>query len=193
MVMGAPSSPIARSDSAQAAALEEAFAARRAWAFEAAYDLYRRLLYGAALAVLRDPAEAEDCVHDTLMRLWQRGHSYSRERGVLAAFLTVCVRNDALSRARKRSNRSRIEAAKLRDAQEEPASDEAFAQRERMTAAMRVLSEVQHETVRLAYYEGLTHEEIARRMNEPLGTVKSRLATALRTLRLHFRNAGEES
>lgn len=170
--------------------LEAAFVAREPWAFEASYRAYRGLLYGAAYAVLSDAAEAEDCVHDVLVRLWQRGHAYTPARGSLRAFLAVCVRNEALSRRRKYANRSRIERGTLAASVQEHAPEEHTEERMDVTRVLDSLGAPQRQIVQLAYYEGLTHEEIARRLGEPLGTVKSRLSNTLRSLRRAL--SGEE-
>ncbi len=152
--------------------------ARQAWAYEAAYRMYRNLLFGAALTVLRDRADAEDCVHDVLVRLWQRGHAYSTQRGSLRAFLIVCARNEALSRVRRDANRKRILESL------EPLTDqEQLLDAVALSQGVRALTGVQREAIQLAYYEGLTHAEIANRLGTPLGTVKSRLSEALRSLR----------
>jgi len=163
--------------------MEDGFVAREPWAFEAAYVTYRRLLYGAAYGVLHDAQEAEDCVHDVLARLWQRGHGYTAARGSLHAFLCVCVRNEALSRLRRAANRGRIEREKIDASVVEPAADEAVMNRVDVAQCLQALSQAQRKAIQLAYFEGLTHEQIARRLDEPLGTVKSRLSNALRTLR----------
>jgi RNA polymerase sigma-70 factor (ECF subfamily) len=138
--------------------------------------------YAAALQVLHDPQEAQDCVHDVLLRLWRRGCDYRVERGSLRAFLAVCVRNEALSRSRKAYNRDRIVRAS------EPSRDvadfgSAVADRESIRTALDALGERHRETIGLAYYGHLTLDEIARKLDEPLGTIKSRLSAALRKLR----------
>jgi RNA polymerase sigma-70 factor, ECF subfamily len=161
-------------------------------ALEEAYREHRGLLYGVALRVLHDPGDAEDCVHDTLLRLWQRGHAYTPARGSLAAFLIVCVRNEALTRLRKRTNRARIEHERLNNTAVEPAVDDPIVERSRVEDALKTLPEAQCETLRLAYFSGLTHEQIAARMHEPVGTVKSRLSTGLRSLRAYFKARGED-
>jgi RNA polymerase sigma-70 factor (ECF subfamily) len=176
MVMEAPTSPTQRWDSA----------------LETAYREHRGMLYGVALRVLHDRGEAEDCVHDTLLRLWQRGHSYTPARGSLAAFLVVCVRNEALTRLRKRANRARIEHERLDAEKVEPPVDEPIVERSRIADALASLSPVQRETLQMAYFNGLTHEQIAKRMHEPVGTVKSRLSMGLRALRAYFKAQGEE-
>jgi RNA polymerase sigma-70 factor, ECF subfamily len=159
---------------------------------EAAYREHRGMLYGVALRVLHDRGDAEDCVHDTLLRLWQRGHAYTPARGSLAAFLVVCVRNEALTRLRKHTNRLRIQHERLEDARVEPAVDDPILERSRIADALASLNAAQRETLELAYFNGLTHEQIAQRMQEPLGTVKSRLSTGLRALRAYFKAQGED-
>jgi RNA polymerase sigma-70 factor (ECF subfamily) len=165
--MDSPSSPIALS----------------AETLEQAYHAYRRQLYGAAYGVLHDADDAEDCVHDVLVRLWRQGHSYSPARGSLQAFLVVCVRNEALSRRRKEANRDRIVHEQVRPVSETPPPDDSAVARIDMARILERLNDAQREAVRLAYYDGLTHEQIAKRLDEPVGTIKSRLSNALRTLR----------
>jgi RNA polymerase sigma-70 factor (ECF subfamily) len=182
--MDAPSSVSERSpDSGEQRAIEAAFTAREPWAFEAAYNAYRARLYGAAHWVLQERGEAEDCVHDVLVRIWRSPHAYSPVRGSLQAFLVVSVRNEALSRRRRESNRRRIERTRLHAVDSVESGEEPAAQRIDVQHALEHLSEPQRQTIRLAYYEGLTHEEIARRLHEPVGTVKSRISNALRLLR----------
>ena len=165
--------------------LRRAFVEHEAWAYETAYRLYGRVLYSAAFGVLRVAHDAQDCVHDVLLRLWRRGDAYRVERGSLRAFLAVCVRNEALSRARVARNRERIVPSA---AQAEASSDigDAIAQRESVRAALGALTEKQRHSIELAYYQGLTHEQIAGALDEPVGTVKSRLSAALRRLRENF-------
>jgi RNA polymerase sigma-70 factor, ECF subfamily len=165
--------------------LGRAFAAREAWAYEAAYRLYARVLHAAAHGVLHTDPDAQDCVHDVLLRLWRRGDAYRIERGSLRAFLAVCVRNEALSRVRDERNRERIARATHEPAIAPDASEE-VAQRQSVRAALQALSDKQRQSVELAYYGGLTHEQIALQLEEPVGTVKSRLSAALRRLREAF-------
>lgn len=191
-MMDAPSSRSGRSPEApERGAIEAGFVARETWAFEAAYEAHRRHLYGAALMVLRDPGDAEDCVHDVLVRLWRHGHAYTPARGSLQAFLTVCVRNEALSRMRRTRNRERIARERLR-VLDDPPVDEPAAERLDMARLLMRLSAAQQQAVRLAYYDGLTHEQIAQHLGEPLGTVKSRLSNALRALRAQLSQGDDE-
>ena len=167
------------------AELARAFVAREAWAYEAAYRMHGKVLYAAALGVLRDAQDAQDCVHDVLVRLWQRGNDFMRERGSLRAFLAVCVRNEALSRLRVARNRERI-AASIPEPSDEPDVGEQVVQRVAIRGALETLDPKQRTIIELAYYTHLTHEQIAAKLKEPVGTVKSRLSAALRKLRERF-------
>lgn len=172
---------------AQDARLARAFANCDASAYDAAYRRYAGKLYGAAFTILRQPEEAADCVHDVFVRLWKRGDDFRIERGSLAAFLSACVRNEALSRRRTREFHRRIDET-LNERQEPDLAD-AAAGRVSVESALSQLGEIQRQSIELAYYGGLTHVQIARRLNEPVGTIKSRLSSALRRLRDAFAEA----
>ena len=117
-----------------------------------------------------------------LLRLWRRGDAYRTERGSLRAFLAICVRNEALSRSRKAENRDRIVRATAEPAATADIGD-AVTEREHVRAAIAALGDKQRRSIELAYYDGLTHAQIAGELGEPIGTVKSRLSAALRRLR----------
>lgn len=165
--------------------LQRAFAAREGWAYDAAYRVYGRILSAAARSVLRADSDVQDCVHDVLLRLWRRGDAYRLERGSLCAFLAVSVRNEALTRARNARNRDRI-VRSIAEPGDEPDIGDAVAQSESVRAALRALTDKQRRSIELAYFGGLTHEQIARELDEPVGTVKSRLSASLRRLRYVF-------
>ncbi len=182
--MDVPSSPTTRSpDDAQAArALEAAFARGEVWSFEAAYHAYGNILVGAAYGVLHNRRDAEDCVHDVLVRLWHARNAYHPNRGHLRSFLAVCVRNEALSRLRKERNRGRIDEAFTGSPQashEEHSIDSMMIEQ-----GLATLSAPQRQALQLAYFDGLTHEQIATKLGIPLGTIKSRLSDALRKMRI---------
>ncbi|HKE36051.1 MAG TPA: sigma-70 family RNA polymerase sigma factor [Candidatus Baltobacteraceae bacterium] len=163
--------------------LAAGFAAHEAWAFEEAYRRYGHLLYSTAYNVLGNADDAGDAVHDALARVWRSHNAYSRARGALRSFLTVCVRNEAISRRRAQSRRLRLEdrlAAEPEQHDELPSDDPI--ERDRLRSAMRQLPEEQRAPLELAYFEGKTHTEIANELHVPLGTIKSRIATGLRKL-----------
>lgn len=167
-------------------ALDRAFAARESWALEALYAEHARTFYSAAYSVLRNAEDAQDCVHDVLLRLWRNTQSFSPERGALKTFVAVCIRNEAVSRVRMRSKGPELERRLLRRAVEEPAPDPFSAfdpvAQNRLNEAIADLPEAQRSVIILSYFEHLTHREIAERLGEPLGTIKSRLSSALHRL-----------
>lgn len=162
------------------------FVAGESWAYEAAYRIYATTLHAAAASVLRDKQEAQDCVHDVMLRLWRGPNAFTPERGSLRAFLAVCVRNEALSRLRKSRNRARIEQTLPQHDDQHDDLGAGVAQRESIRHAIESLTDKQRQAVALAYFKHFTHDEIAQTLNEPVGTVKSRLSTALRRLREVF-------
>lgn len=163
--------------------LAQAFARREDWAFDEAYRRYGTLLYSVALNVLHNVQDAEDCVHDALVRVWRNPKTFAADRGSVRAFLTVVVRNDAISRLRASARRGRL--AERLGREDEPAEEfeiDDFVQQRKLRAAIEELPQEQRQPVLLAYFGGKTHVEIAKELAEPLGTVKSRISLGLRKL-----------
>lgn len=170
-------------DSSSDEALAQAFAAHERWAFEEAYRRYASLLYSAAYHVVMQAEEAQDAVHDALVRVWRSPRAYSAARGNLRSFLTVCVRNEAISRQRRLGRRVRLEerlAAEPVQYDELPAIDPI--EQDHLRSALKRLPNDQRVALELAYYGGRTHTEIAAELEQPLGTIKSRIAMGLRKL-----------
>jgi RNA polymerase sigma-70 factor, ECF subfamily len=164
-------------------ALAAGFAAHESWAFGEAYRRYASLLYSAAFNVLDNADDAKDCVADAMARLWRTPRAYSQARGSLRSFLVVCVRNEAISRRRRQARQARVEerVAGLRTENEEPPSDDPI-ERDRVRRALLALPRDQRTALALAYYGGRTQSEIAAELQEPLGTIKSRIKLGLRKL-----------
>jgi len=164
-------------------ALAAAFAAKERWAFDEAYARFGKLLYSTAYHVLGNAEDAQDCVQDALARVWRSPDSYVRSRGAVRSFLTVCVRNEAITRLRSKLRRRKLEE---RVAAEPEQHDELDAvdviEHDRLRAALRALPAEQRKPLELAYFDYKTHVEIARELDEPLGTIKSRIALGLRKL-----------
>lgn len=160
-----------------------AFAAHERWAFGEAYRRYAGLLYSAAYNVLGDADEAKDTVADAIAKLWRARAAYSSSRGSLRSFLVVCVRNQALSSRRRRARRLHVEARLAAMPAEivEPAFSDPI-ERDRVRSALLRLAPEQRRALELAYYDGKTHSEIAGELDEPLGTIKSRIKLGLRKL-----------
>lgn len=163
--------------------LAQAFAGRERWAFDEAYRRFGSLLYSVAYNVLRSAEDAEDCVHDVLVRVWKNPHAYTVDRGSVRAFLVVCVRNDAISRTRSSARRDRLtERASREHRGVEELEVHDFIEERRVREALAQLPADQRDAVVLAYFGGKTHVQIAEELGEPLGTVKSRIALGLRKL-----------
>jgi RNA polymerase sigma-70 factor (ECF subfamily) len=159
------------------------FLTRNSEGLERVYRTHGAALYSVARHVLGNDQDAQDCVHDTLLRIWERPETYRPERGPLRSYLLVSVRNEAISRLRTAARRLRIEerAARSDLTVYEPAMSDPIEQ-ERLRRALAALPSEQRAALELAYFGHLTHVQIATRLDEPLGTVKSRIALALRKL-----------
>jgi RNA polymerase sigma-70 factor (ECF subfamily) len=158
------------------------------------YDRYGRLVYSLALRIVRDQGDAEDVVQEVFSQAWRQASRYESARGNVAAWLTNLTRSRAIDWTRGR--RSRPEAvpgnAPTHDLPDsaEPI-DEQLAlteQAARIRARVAELSLLQRVVIELAFYDGLTHAEIAERLELPLGTVKTRIRQGL--LKLKDQGAG---
>ncbi|HZZ65456.1 MAG TPA: sigma-70 family RNA polymerase sigma factor [Candidatus Baltobacteraceae bacterium] len=168
---------------AEEASLATAFARRESWAFDEAYRRYGALLFSVALNVLHNAEDAEDCVHDVLVRVWKTPHAFAAQRGSVRGFLVVCVRNDAISRQRSAARRAKL-AERIEHEREsvEEIDIADFVEQARVRAALAHLPQEQRAALTLAYFGGKTHVEIAHILGEPLGTIKSRISMGLRKL-----------
>lgn len=158
------------------------------------YDRHGRLAFAVAYRVLGDPGAAEEVVQDAFLLVWQRASSFdpSRGRGVRAWLLTI-VRNRAIDIGRRAMHRPRqsVDLAAAEAALAVPdAWDEVSGglERDHVRTAVASLPDEQQRAIELAYFEGLTHREIADRTGTPLGTVKGRLRLGL--VKLHGSLAG---
>jgi RNA polymerase sigma-70 factor (ECF subfamily) len=158
--------------------LAGAFATHAPGALEEAYRRYGALLRAAARHVLGSDADARDCVHEALIRVWSREGAYRPARGALRAFLVVCVRNEAISRRRGAARQVALE----RRVASEPIGDVDPAERIAIRAALATLPQEQRAVIELAYWGQYTQTEIAARLAVPLGTIKSRASLGLRKL-----------
>ncbi|MFL5951641.1 MAG: sigma-70 family RNA polymerase sigma factor [Gaiellaceae bacterium] len=149
------------------------------------YDRFGRVAYGLALRVLRDERLAEDAVQEGFLTAWRNADRFMPERGKASTWLLTLVHRRAVDLVR-REDRRRAEPLPERG---EPASgtaeDDAWLrfERERVQAALRQLPDQQREALELAYYGGFTQTELAERLGQPIGTIKSRMFTGLARLR----------
>ena len=161
-------------------------------------QLYRECggrVMAVALRILGDRAEAEDIVQETFLELWRRAAAYDPARSAPATWAVLVARSRALDRLRSRASAARACEASGHDPSLHPAVEpvEARQDRERVRRALDELPPEQRETLELAYFEGLTHGEIASRTGLPLGTVKTRLRLAMAKLRTNLAPAPEET
>lgn len=160
-------------------------------AFGHAYDDHHRGVYGAAYRILGNDAQAQDVVQDVFLRVWRNPRKFDSGRGELGSYLRLMARSRAVDVWREGQAAGRAgDRLKLVVGQEEARVEErpaAMAEREsergRIRAALRTLPDGQREAVVLAYWGGLTADQIARRAGVPLGTAKSRIRLGLTKLR----------
>jgi len=158
-------------------------------AFEQLYDRHSRTVYSLVLRILQQAATAEEVVQDIFLQLWRNAASYDSERGPFVPWLLTLARNRALDHLRLKSERQR----RREDLTDELPSVAAAPQYERelderrriarVRALMGGLQPQQKRAIELAYFEGLSHSEIAERLKEPLGTVKSWIRNGLLRLK----------
>lgn len=152
------------------------------------YDRYGRLVYSLILRMVRDTGTAEDLVQETFLRVWNRVQGFEAGKGSLGPWMLAVARNRAIDYLRSAAGRMR-NATELDDT-EHPAlfieierdllnSDKV----RRVKVALGKLSANQRTVIELAYFEGLSQPEMAEKMNQPLGTVKTWVRTALKSLR----------
>jgi RNA polymerase sigma-70 factor (ECF subfamily) len=167
------------------AALIERMVQRDETALEALYDRYAGLLSSVLNRILRDTQAAEEILQDIFYQLWRTASQFDPSRGSLPGWLMVIARNRAISQLRHHNPAAGEEL--LENSVSLPFNLEGEIARNellgRVKGAIQELPKEQRATVELAYFEGLTHSEIADRTGDPLGTVKTRLRTALETLK----------
>ncbi len=160
-------------------------------ALEELYSKYSGPVYSIAIHMLRDPGAAEEVAQDTFFNVWRRAGSYKSDRGSVTSWLFSIAHNrtiDELRKRRREYNRVRhgVDLTnRPSESRDHDPTEYATAQFEgsRLKQALTTLRPEQREVVVLAYFGGLTHSEISRKLDQPLGTVKTRMRLALKKLR----------
>jgi RNA polymerase sigma-70 factor (ECF subfamily) len=151
------------------------------------YDRYGGAVYNLALRITRDPGTAEEISLDSFLQLWRQAERFSTAHGTLPSWLFTIARSRAIDRVRAAgaAKRTQVEdTTPVNAAAQPPEEMAAVAERQRLVReAMTTLSPAQRTALELAYYEGLSHSQIATQLGEPLGTVKTRIRQAMIILR----------
>jgi RNA polymerase sigma-70 factor (ECF subfamily) len=192
------------SPAADDAALISQIAAGRSEALSELYDRYNRLVFSVALAVVGDRATAEEITLDAFVLVWQRADQYRPDRAKVSTWLTAITRHHAIDILRHQNSRLETKT----DLWDDVAGDsrpgdgdpnihaledgvELAMQRERIQAAISQLPADQQEALALAFFGGYSHQQIADRLKQPLGTIKTRIRLAMQKLR-HLLHEGED-
>jgi len=162
-------------------------------AAEELYDRYAGQVLALARRILRDDGDAEDVVQEVFSQAWRTAQRFETSRGTVAGWLLVMARTRSIDRLRARQARPDTRSNLFPDtlaAPGVPVSDLMLSEEQsvRIREALRGLPDAQRSALELAYFEGLTQSEIAQRLTEPLGTIKTRIRTALGTLRQRLRS-----
>jgi RNA polymerase sigma-70 factor (ECF subfamily) len=154
------------------------------------YDRHSRLVYSLAFRILGDTLEAEEVVQDVFAQAWRQASRYDTGRGAVVAWLLMMSRSRSIDRVRSRRGMPPLAPdgwkglAEMEDPASGPEMQTLTAEQvTRLRAALNQLPLTQRTTIELAFYEGLTHVEIAERLEQPLGTVKTRIRLGLLKLR----------
>jgi RNA polymerase sigma-70 factor, ECF subfamily len=160
-------------------------------AFNQLHVRFRSLVYAVALQVLHSHEDAEDITQEIFSQLWNKSNLYSEHKGRLSSWLTTLTKNRSIDRIRSRERRSKLNNGFEKETLMEkgwraPMPDDMANLSElgsQARTAVQTLSEEQREAILLAYFDGLTQQEISARIGTPLGTVKARIRRGLCRLR----------
>jgi RNA polymerase sigma factor (sigma-70 family) len=158
------------------------------------YDRYGRVVYGLALRIVRDRALAEDAVQEAFLAVWRSSGTFLAEHGKPSTWILTLVHRRAVDLVRREERRRSEPLEDVDQPSGEATDEEAWlrAQRQVVQEALRKLPPEQREAIELAYYGGFTQSELAKRLGQPLGTIKSRMFTGLSRLRDLLAEAGLE-
>ena len=158
------------------------------------YDRYGRAAYGLALRILRDPSLAEDAVQESFLAVWRSAARFVPERSKASTWILTLVHRRAVDVVRREERRRGESLEHAPEPSVEAADEDVWLrlQRERVQEALRSLPDAQREALELAYYGGFSQSELAERLGQPLGTIKSRVFTGLSRMRELLGDTGME-
>jgi RNA polymerase sigma factor (sigma-70 family) len=158
------------------------------------YDRYGRAAYGLARRILRDDALAEDAVQEAFLGVWRTAPRFVPDRGTASTWILTLVHRRAVDLVRREERRRADTLEQAPEPGGGSVEEEAWLrlQRERVQDALKQLPDQQREALELAYYGGFTQSELAERLGQPLGTIKSRMFMGLSRLRELLGEPGAE-
>ena len=156
------------------------------YAMASLFDRYSKVVYSVALRVLRDPASAEDVLQEVFMQIWRKPDGFVATRGSLGGWLAVVARNRSIDALRRKRPTEQVEEMTLASNYNLADEAERNSMMEKARGVIRLLPVEQRKTLEMAFFDGLTHSEIAEMTGDPLGTVKTRIRSALTSLRKAF-------
>jgi len=156
---------------------------KRPEALSRIYDLYSTLVYSVAMRVLRDSAAAEDVMQEVFLKIWQQPDSFADQRGSLCGWLAVVTRNRAIDRIRGSKQFDNVDDLQLSNNVDLGAEAEREIMLGKVRAVLATMPTDQRQAMEMAFFEGHTHTEIAEHTGQPLGTIKTRIRSALITIR----------
>ena len=172
---------------------------REAEAFARFYDRHAPMVFGFLLRLLHERTEAEDVLQETFWQIWRQAGAYDSSRGSPVAWLVQIARSRGIDRIRQVQLRTQRDGGPIEDLYEQlVAQDGADAKtieqetQRTVRRALTRLSSEQREAVTLAFFGGLTHQEISKRLETPLGTVKTRIRLGMRKLQEALQETGLE-
>jgi len=159
------------------------------------YDRYGRTAYGLALRILRDQALAEDAVQEAFLGVWRTASRFVPERGRASTWILTLVHRRAVDAVRREQRRRAVSLDRAAEPSVDGVEEDAWLrfQRERVQAALSRLPDAQREALELAYYGGFSQSELAERLGQPLGTIKSRMFGGLSRMRDLLGEPGTET
>ncbi len=147
------------------------------------FDRYSTLVYSVALRVLKDSGHAEDVSQEVFLQIWRNPASFVQGRGSLAAWLVVVARNRSIDLLRRRKPSDSVDDVVLVSSVDVASEAERIIAAGRIREVLKNLPPEQQTFMELAFFEGLSHAEIAQKTGDPLGTVKTRIRSALASIR----------
>ena len=150
------------------------------------FDRYSKVVYSVALRVLRDPASAEDVLQEIFMQIWRSPDGFVATRGSLGGWLAVVSRNRSIDSLRRKRPTESMDEIALASPYNLANDSEHTLMMEKTRAIVMTLPAEQRKTLEMAFFDGLTHSEIAEMTGDPLGTVKTRIRSALISVRKAF-------